>query len=189
MPCRRTNNHILLMETDTLLLLLCAAGIIIVVMLIRLALLGRHITARAQLLHEEWRERDLAAVRREETDIARRGAAATLHQWRVGAERDIRRDAVARSQAVIVGKVSEHVAPYLPEFEYNPKDARFIGSPVDFVVFDGLDAGAVQQVVFIEVKSGSSALSTRERQIRDAVRDGRVRWEELRVESATNSHS
>ena len=79
--------------------------------------------------------------------------------------------------------MTEHIAPYLPDFGYNPKDARFIGSPVDFVVFDGLSNGTVVQVVFIEVKSGSSALTGRERQVRDAVKSGRVRWEELRVTS------
>ena len=81
-----------------------------------------------------------------------------------------------------VGKVTEYIVPYLPEFSYNPKDARFIGSPVDFVVFDGLDRGAVGQVVFIEVKTGSGSLTKRERQVRDAVLAKNVEWREMRVE-------
>lgn len=92
---------------------------------------------------------------------------------------DIRRDAVARSKDVITGKVVEHLAPYFDAFPYNPKDARFLGSPVDFVVFDGLDEGGLRHVVFVEVKTGASALTPRERSIRDAVRAGRVRWEEF----------
>jgi hypothetical protein len=35
----------------------------------------------------------------------------------------------------------------LSEFSYNPKDARFIGSPVDLVVLDGLDREALEQIV------------------------------------------
>ena len=101
--------------------------------------------------------------------------------WRAKHAGAIRADAVARSLAVTVGKVSEQLVPYLPGFGYNPKDARFLGSPVDLVVFDGLDAGALERVVFLEVKTGAAALSTRERQIRDAVREGRVGWEELRL--------
>jgi len=41
-------------------------------------------------------------------------------------------------QGVIAGKVSEHLIPYLPEFRYNPKDARFIGSPIDLIYSTGL---------------------------------------------------
>ena len=103
--------------------------------------------------------------------------------WRAKHAGAIRADAVARSLAVTVGKVSEQLVPYLPGFSYNPKDARFLGSPVDFVVFDGLDAGAVRRVVFLEVKTGAAALSTRERQVRDAIESGRIAWDELRITS------
>jgi len=103
--------------------------------------------------------------------------------WRAKHASAIRADAVAKSLAVTVGKVSEQLVPYLPGFGYNPKDARFLGSPVDFVVFDGLDAGALERVVFLEVKTGAAALSTRERQIRDAIGSGRVAWDELRLTS------
>ncbi|HXL10861.1 MAG TPA: Holliday junction resolvase-like protein, partial [Gemmatimonadales bacterium] len=62
-----------------------------------------------------------------------------------------------------------------------PKDARFLGTPVDLVVFDGLDEGQLRRVVFIEVKTGEGALSVRERQVRDAVQARQVDWIELRV--------
>jgi len=101
--------------------------------------------------------------------------------WRAKHAGAIRADAVAKSLAVTVGKVSEQLVPYLPGFGYNPKDARFLGSPVDFVVFDGLDAGALRRVVFLEVKTGAGALSTRERQVRDAIESGRIAWDELRI--------
>src|SRR5262249_40523194 len=74
--------------------------------------------------------------------------------WKVRHTRDVRQDAVMRSQAVTTGKVFEQIVPHLPEFEFNPKDARFIGSPVDFVVFDGLSDGDSCRVVFVEVKTG-----------------------------------
>ena len=104
----------------------------------------------------------------------------TMH-WPEIRDLAIRADAVARSQAVTVGKVSEQLVPYLPGFGYNPKDARFLGSPVDFVVFDGLDAGALERVVFLEVQTGAAGLSARERAVRDAIQNGRIAWDELRV--------
>ena len=92
-----------------------------------------------------------------------------------------------RAKLLHLGKITEHFIPYLPDFAYNPKDARFLGSPIDFIVFDGLNDGEVKGIVFVEVKTGSSALSTRERRIKDAVQSGRVAWLELRPQLETES--
>jgi predicted Holliday junction resolvase-like endonuclease len=108
-------------------------------------------------------------------------AFAYVQIWKVRYTRGVRQDAVLRSQAVTSGKVFEQIVPHLPEFSYNPRDARFIGSPVDFVVFDGLSDGGLCRVIFVEVKTGGSELSARERRVRDAVKAGRVDWNELRV--------
>lgn len=106
-----------------------------------------------------------------------------LQLWKVRYVRRVRRDAVQRSMAVTVGKVHEQLVPFLPGFGYNPKDARFLGTPVDFIVFDGLNDGEVRSIAFVEVKTGRSDLSTRERRVRDAVRAGRVEWVEHRSAS------
>jgi predicted Holliday junction resolvase-like endonuclease len=101
--------------------------------------------------------------------------------WRLRYTARIRRDAVQRSEAVTAGKVHEQLVAYLPAFPYNPKDVRFLGSPVDLVVFDGLADGRLQRIVFIEVKTGGSGLTSRERWIKDVIQAGEVEWEELRV--------
>ena len=101
--------------------------------------------------------------------------------WKLRYSAAIRDDAVQRSLAVTAGKVHEQLVPYLPEFGFNPKDARFLGSPVDLVVFDGLAAGEVRRVVFLEVKTGSAPLTTRERQVRAVIEAREVVWEELRL--------
>ena len=101
--------------------------------------------------------------------------------WRLRYTSRIRDDAVQRSLAVTAGKVHEQLVPYLPEFGFNPKDARFLGSPVDLVVFDGLAAGQVRRVVFLEVKTGGAPLTSRERQVRAVIEAREVAWAELRL--------
>jgi predicted Holliday junction resolvase-like endonuclease len=101
--------------------------------------------------------------------------------WKMRYTSIIRADAVQRSQAVTLGKVQEQLIPYLPDFPYNPKDVRFLGSPVDLVVFEGLAEGRVRRIVFVEVKTGGSALTRRERCVRDVVQAREVDWAELRV--------
>lgn len=94
----------------------------------------------------------------------------------------LRKDAVKRSRAVLGGQMLEQIAPFLPEFPCNPADARFIGKPVDFIAFPGLmENTKVSEVLLIEVKSGESKLNEREKEIRHAVEQGRVRYVEYRI--------
>jgi predicted Holliday junction resolvase-like endonuclease len=101
--------------------------------------------------------------------------------WKLRYTAQVRQDAIQRSFAVTSGKVHEQLIPYLPGFDYNPKDVRFLGSPVDLVVFDGLAEGEVRRIIFVEVKTGRATLTARERSVRDVVQCRRVEWMELRV--------
>jgi predicted Holliday junction resolvase-like endonuclease len=92
-----------------------------------------------------------------------------------------RKDAVERSRYVLTGKVWEQIAPYLPNFKHNPADIRFLGSPVDFVVFEGMSEKNIKRVIFVEVKSGKSVLSSHQKNLREAVQNKNVSWEEFRI--------
>ena len=90
----------------------------------------------------------------------------------------IRQTAISQSRAVLGGKFTEQLAPYLPEFKYDPTEARFIGSPIDIVVFPGLANGDPQEIVIMEIKSGKNyQLTPQQQKIRQLIEDGMVRWE------------
>ncbi|MDD4983268.1 MAG: Holliday junction resolvase-like protein [Candidatus ainarchaeum sp.] len=92
-----------------------------------------------------------------------------------------RKDAVKRSRSVLSGLVNEQLAPYLPNFPFNPSEIKFLGKPIDFIVFSGLDNKEVKEVVFVEVKTGGSVMSKTERSLKDAIEGKRVRWYEYRI--------
>jgi predicted Holliday junction resolvase-like endonuclease len=94
-----------------------------------------------------------------------------------------RRDAAKRSRSVRAGRSSEQLAPVLGEFaeRFDAADARFVGAPVDFVVFDGLASGALREVVLVEIKTGSSRLNGNERQVRAAIERGAVAYDLIRM--------
>jgi len=81
-----------------------------------------------------------------------------------------------RSFDVKKGKFVEQLAPYLKNFPYNPQDARFMGNPVDFIVFDGLSEGRDVDIVFVEVKSGKANLNENERRVKEAIEKKRVKY-------------
>ena len=64
---------------------------------------------------------------------------------------------------------AEQLAPYLPNFPFSPTEAKFIGAPIDFLVFKGMDAQHIEEVIFVEVKSGSARLNHNEHSLKDAI--------------------
>ena len=96
-------------------------------------------------------------------------------------EKSAREDSVKKSRATLTGKFLEQLGPYLPDFPYDPTEVRFIGSPIDCLVFPGSSAEECGEVVFLEVKSGKSGLSKIQRQVKQGVQEKRVRWDEYHI--------
>ncbi|MGP1454501.1 MAG: Holliday junction resolvase-like protein [Treponema sp.] len=96
---------------------------------------------------------------------------------------DERADAVKRSRAVLNGQFSEQFAAYLPDFPADPTEVRFIGKPVDFIAFCGASVDMIDEVIFIEVKTGNAALTKKEQSLRSAITNKRVRFVEYRISS------
>ena len=75
-----------------------------------------------------------------------------------------------KSREVLTGKFSEQLAPYMPDYPFSPTESKFLGKPIDLIVFKGLDKKEPEEVVFVEVKSQESKLSTTERKLRDIIK-------------------
>jgi hypothetical protein len=95
--------------------------------------------------------------------------------------RAIEKRVLARSRAVMKGQLSEQLAPLVGGFPYSSKDARFLGDPIDYVVFSGLSGDDDVEIVLVEVKTGRSQLSENEKRVERAVARGRVRFEVVRL--------
>ena len=92
-----------------------------------------------------------------------------------------RKDAITKSRATLGGLFSEQLAPYLPDFPYSPTEVRFLGKPIDFLVFKGMDNKKIDEVVFVEVKSGKAKINSHEKNLKDTIDKKKVRWEEYRI--------
>jgi predicted Holliday junction resolvase-like endonuclease len=100
-------------------------------------------------------------------------------QWQADIEQ-ARKSAISQSRAVLGGKFTEQLVPFFPDFKYDPTEVRFIGSPIDMIVFPGLAQGDPEEIVILEVKSGKSAgLTAVQKKIRQLVEDGMVSWDEV----------
>jgi predicted Holliday junction resolvase-like endonuclease len=86
----------------------------------------------------------------------------------------IQQGAPKKSLEVILGKVAEKVVPVMQGFPYEIGDCRFLGEPIDYVVFDGLTKSKVNEIFFVDVKTGDAQLNMHQRQIKEAVERGDV---------------
>ena len=80
------------------------------------------------------------------------------------------------SQAVKYGKLTEQFIPFMEKFPFNPEKFRFIGSPIDGLVFDE------DEIVFCEFKTGSSSLNQNQKKAKQLVNEKKVKWLEFRVD-------
>ena len=135
------------------------------------------LSRRVQMGIDRWRNEERQALEAQLRQLADADARMQIERWKQQHEQEIRLDAVQRSSAVTRGKVTEHIVPYLPGFDLNPKDIRFLGTPIDLIAFKGLNDSMEEiEIVFIEVKTGGSTLSARERAVKKAVEQKRVDW-------------
>ena len=112
----------------------------------------------------------------------RQGRKLEAAEWEGGKLEGIVKTRLKQSRAVLGGLVSEQIAPLLPDFPFDPGDCRFIGKPVDFIVFRGMNEQNISEVVFLEVKSGASKkLNPQEKCLRDAIQSGRVSWAQFNI--------
>jgi len=107
-----------------------------------------------------------------------------LERWKSEFEEKTRQDILERSRAALKGRIGEQLAPLMPMFKHEPADARFLGSPVDYVIFDGYKDGEPKGVTFLDVKTGKTAsLSPIEKKIKLVIEQGKVSWETVHVGS------
>ena len=160
------------------------------------AVLSRRMYAEVQAKAGQIASRLFEIQRGQLEQSIREGYSAQFGQWKATelaqTVQNERLDALEKSRAVLKGKIGEQLAPLLPEFlsAYNPSEARFLGSPIDYVVFKNLGSSEESvplEIVLVDVKTGNSTLSRNERRVEDAITCGRVRFHTLRLDTSFES--
>lgn len=80
-----------------------------------------------------------------------------------------------KSEQVRLGQIPEQIMPFLEGFKYDPKKLKPMFQPVDYICFDE------EEIIFIEVKTGNSALSQKQKKIKQLIESGKVRFEIHRI--------
>ncbi len=96
----------------------------------------------------------------------------------------------AASAHTTKGQILEKWCPFLEHPEIDPdweaKNWSFMGNPIDYIIFDWRNDKQINvadgKVIMLDVKSGKSQLTTKQRRIRDLIQAGKVEWRTIRLE-------
>jgi len=80
-----------------------------------------------------------------------------------------------KSSEVRLGKMAEHMAPFINGWPYDANNFRFLGSPVDGIQFTD------NEIIFVEIKTGRSRLSKRQAIFKKLVGEKKVTFQTFRV--------
>lgn len=78
--------------------------------------------------------------------------------------------------AVGIGKIIEKILPAHKNFTIPASDCRFLGEPIDMIVFDGISQNNINHITFLDVKTGAARLNAHQKLVRDTVNEHKVKW-------------
>ncbi len=78
-----------------------------------------------------------------------------------------------KSQSVKYGKLTEQWIPFSSGFPFDSSDFRFLGNPIDGIVF------CEDKIVFCEFKSNKSSLSQKQKKIKQLILNKKIEWFEF----------
>lgn len=88
------------------------------------------------------------------------------------------------SRSVIKGQVSEQIFPLAVDCPFILSDMKFLGAPIDYIVFNGLSEGKVTSIEIVDIKTGSSRLSPIQKSIKAALDNSAIAWRTITVKES-----
>jgi predicted Holliday junction resolvase-like endonuclease len=96
-------------------------------------------------------------------------------------EENIREQARERGRKQVPKLINESINKNFAKLNYNPYDVKAILHPIDFVVFDGMNKGQVEDVALISNKTTNPHMNNLHKAIAKAVKTKSYDWKTLHV--------
>ncbi len=166
-------------QTNTLLIILIVANIIAIILLV---LIQKDISSKVykRVLEVEKEKQFVDKIQLLKTRIDKETDEKLIQKISFRKEYLIE-DAIKRSTSVSKGKIVEHFAPYMLPDVLNPDEVVFIGSPIDLISFTNIDTKDDISIDFLEIKTGNSTLSKKQKLIRQAIFSKRVFFQTVQL--------
>ncbi len=136
---------------------------------------------------ERYKKEDRKELEEEIREKLRKEYEILLENWKKEEEKAIIEKTLKDYGSYIIKKVGERITPLYTFYKYNidPLDIRFIGCPIDYIAFKGLESKDYDnlEVYFISVKTSKNKRFSNEKKIaiKRAIEEKRVKWLEVEI--------
>ncbi|MCD6226397.1 MAG: hypothetical protein J7J93_01200 [Candidatus Aenigmarchaeota archaeon] len=97
-------------------------------------------------------------------------------------EKESHKKGLNSQNPIIKGKAYEKVATLLSGFKYKPSNCRFLGNPIDYIIFNNLeDEKKDVEIILMDVKTGRAGLNKNQKRIEKACKEKRIKFEIFRI--------
>lgn len=105
-----------------------------------------------------------------------------LREWIQDNEFEIRRKAISMSNTEILGRISADINILKNNFNFNPKDIKFIGRFIDLIIFDGAADDEKVNIYFVEIQKPNQKSSRNMKvKVETAIKNKRVTFQEINL--------
>ena len=101
-------------------------------------------------------------------------------------ERKIRDEAAERGRAKVPQLVRQSMDSQFAKLDYDPYDIKALLHPVEFVVFNGMNSGELNNVVLLSRNTSNPNLQTLHKSVAKAVENKKYEWKIARVDLEGN---
>ena len=92
---------------------------------------------------------------------------------------EIREKAIQRGREQVPKMINASLSGAITKLKYDPYDIKPINHPIDYVVYDGMNGGEINNVVFLHEKN--SNLAELHKSIRETVKKKEYDWKVARI--------
>ena len=96
-------------------------------------------------------------------------------------EKELRKKAIDKATRTTLPRLLQKVVPTFARTHLNPREVKTILHPINFVAFDGMNAGRVKDVVLMDPKTTDKTRKQVQQSIADAIKSDAVEWKSVRI--------
>jgi len=96
-------------------------------------------------------------------------------------EDELREKAIEKARKEELPRLLKSIIPTFAMHRLDPQDIKTVFHPIDFVAFNGLNAGRMDKVLMLDHRSTDRARISVQRSISDTIKSDAIEWQTVRI--------
>ena len=102
-------------------------------------------------------------------------------------EAAIRKEAAEKARKQLPKLIRQSLSDQITSLKFNPYDIKPILYPIDYVIYDGMEKGAIDNVIFLHNKNKNAKMNELHKSIHTTVENEEYDWKVARISRESDS--